>query len=68
MFSENDFERLWLLYKTESEPKRISSNSFCISNMVKIRIRVEKIREHGIGRTHRKNTQVQVSRRYGGQT
>ena len=28
MFSEKDFERLWFLYKTEGEPKGVSSNSF----------------------------------------
>ena len=34
MFSEKDFERLWVLYKTEGEPKGVSINSFCISNNI----------------------------------
>ena len=34
MLSEKDFERLWFLYKTESEPKGVSINSFCISNYI----------------------------------
>ena len=34
MFSKKDFERLWLLYKTEGEPKGVSINSFCISNNI----------------------------------
>ena len=33
MFSEKDFERLWFLYKTDSEPKGVSINSFCINNI-----------------------------------
>ena len=61
MFSEKDFERLWFLYKTEGEPKGVSINSFCMSNMIKIRTRVEKISEHGTGRAHRKYTQTQAS-------
>lgn len=32
-------ERLWFLYKTEGEPKGVSINPSCISNMVKIRTR-----------------------------
>lgn len=31
MISNSDFEKLWLLYKTEGEPKGISINAFCIS-------------------------------------
>ena len=34
MFSEEDFERLWFLYKTEGEPKGVSINSFCINNNI----------------------------------
>ena len=34
MFSGKDFERLWYLYKTESEPKGVSINSFRISNNI----------------------------------
>ena len=34
MFSEKNFERLWFLYKTEGEPKGVSTNSFCISNNI----------------------------------
>lgn len=56
-------ERLWLLYKTESELKGVFNNSFCISNMVKIRTRVEKTGEHGTRRTHRKHAQTQVSKK-----
>ena len=34
MFSEKDFERLWFLYKIESDPQGVSINSFCISNNI----------------------------------
>ena len=34
MFSEKDFERLWILYKTEGNPKGVSIYSFCISNNI----------------------------------
>ena len=34
MYSANDFEKLWFLYKTEGEPKGISLNSFCASHGV----------------------------------
>lgn len=33
MYVASDFEKLWLLYKTEGEPKRISLNSFCSSHV-----------------------------------
>ena len=29
MYNNSDFEKLWLLYKTEGEPEGISINSFC---------------------------------------
>ena len=36
MYSANDFEKLWFLYKTEGEPKGISLNSFCVSHGVSL--------------------------------
>lgn len=32
--SNNDFEKLWFLYKTEGEPNQISINEFCIKQGV----------------------------------
>ena len=29
MISNSDFEKLWILYKTEGEPKGVSINAFC---------------------------------------
>jgi hypothetical protein len=37
MISNSDFEKLWMLYKTEGEPKGISINAFCISRGVNYR-------------------------------
>ncbi len=34
MISNSDFEKLWVLYKTEGEPQGISINAFCISRGV----------------------------------
>lgn len=34
MISNNDFEKLWFLYKTEGEPNQISINEFCIKQGV----------------------------------
>ena len=34
MFSEKNFEKLWFLYKTEGIHKRVSINSFSISNNI----------------------------------
>ena len=35
MISNSEFEKLWVLYKTEGEPKGVSINAFCISRGVK---------------------------------
>ncbi len=34
MISNSDFEKLWVLYKTEGEPQGVSINAFCISRGV----------------------------------
>lgn len=34
MYQSRDFEQLWILYKTESESKGISINSFCMNQGV----------------------------------
>lgn len=34
MMSNNDFEKLWFLYKTEGEPHQISINEFCLKQGV----------------------------------
>ena len=34
MFSENDFLKLWFLYKTEGEPKGVTIKLFCINNNI----------------------------------
>ena len=34
MISNSDFEKLWVLYKTEGEPHGVSINAFCISRGV----------------------------------
>ena len=34
MISNSEFEKLWVLYKTEGEPKGVSINAFCISRGV----------------------------------
>lgn len=37
MISNSEFEKLWVLYKTEGEPKGVSINAFCISRGVNYR-------------------------------
>ena len=37
MISHSDFEKLWILYKTEGEPKGVSINAFCVSRGVNYR-------------------------------
>ena len=37
MISNSDFEKLWMLYKTEGEPKGVSINAFCVSRGVNYR-------------------------------
>ena len=34
MYSNSDFEKLWFLYKTETKPKGISINFFCVDQGV----------------------------------
>ena len=34
MISNSEFEKLWVLYKTEGEPKGVSINAFCVSRGV----------------------------------
>ena len=34
MISNNDFEKLWVLYEIEGEPQGVSINAFCISSGV----------------------------------
>ena len=34
MIFNSDFEKLWVLYKTEGEPQGVSINAFCISRGV----------------------------------
>ena len=37
MISNSEFEKLWVLYKTEGEPKGVSVNAFCVSRGVNYR-------------------------------
>ena len=37
MISNSEFEKLWVLYKTEGEPKGVSINEFCVSGGVNYR-------------------------------
>jgi hypothetical protein len=37
MISNSEFEKLWVLYKTEGEPKGVSINAFCVSRGVNYR-------------------------------
>ena len=37
MISNSEFEKFWVLYKTEGEPKGVSINAFCISRGVNYR-------------------------------
>ena len=61
MFSKKDFEKLWFLYKTESEAKRVSINSFCISNNIPYTAFYDWFKK-----TQKKIVLVEVGRRYSG--